>query len=107
MARRKHGDVASDKTETPKAAVNKENLKQALIIFKYVKPYRWVFITGLLFIALSSATTMAFPYLLKVLIENAEKIRNGELAVSPGTIALYMLAVLGVQMFFSFMRIYL
>jgi ABC-type multidrug transport system fused ATPase/permease subunit len=93
--------------ENLKAKVTKENLKQALMIFSYVKPYRWVFITGLVFIALSSATTMAFPYLLKVLIENAGKIRNGGTAVSPGIIALYMLAVLGVQMLFSFMRIFL
>lgn len=99
--------MASDQTETPKLKVNKENLRQALIIFNYVRPYRGVFISGLLFIALSSATTMAFPYLLKLLIENADAIKSGKTATSPGTIALYMLAVLSVQMIFSFMRIYL
>jgi ABC-type multidrug transport system fused ATPase/permease subunit len=103
-SRKSKGD---SEQENLKAKVNKENLKQALMIFSYVKPYRWVFITGLMFIALSSATTMAFPYLLKVLIENADTIRSGGTAISPGIIALYMLGVLGIQMLFSFMRIYL
>jgi ABC-type multidrug transport system fused ATPase/permease subunit len=107
MARKKSEQAKNDNTDTPKLAVNKENLKQALIIFKYVKPYKWIFITGLLFIALSSVTTMAFPYLLKILLENAEKISAGAIATSTGTIALYMLGVLAIQMFFSFMRIYL
>jgi ABC-type multidrug transport system fused ATPase/permease subunit len=106
MAEEKNNKPGSDQ-ENLKAKVNKENLKQALIIFSYVKPYRWIFITGLTFIALSSGTTMAFPYLLKVLIENAQTIRAGGIATSPGTIALYMLAVLTAQMVFSFMRIYL
>jgi ABC-type multidrug transport system fused ATPase/permease subunit len=106
MARRKNNSTTSEQ-ETPKLAVTKENLKESLIIFQYVKPYRWVFITGLTFIALSSATTMAFPYLLKKLLESAESIEKGIKAISPGTIALYMMGVLAIQMIFSFMRIYL
>ena len=70
MARRKNNSATSEQ-ETPKLAVTKENLRESLIIFQYVKPYRWVFITGLTFIALSSVTTMAFPFLLKKLLEGA------------------------------------
>jgi len=94
------------KSEAPKAKLTKENLRQALLIFSYVKPYRWLFAGGLLFIALSSVTTMAFPYLLKQLIDSANNSSKTIFHFTPGNIALTMIAVLAVQMFFSFMRIY-
>lgn len=95
------------KPDMPKVKLTKENLKEALLIFNYLRPYRWTFITGLLFIALSSGTTMAFPYFLKRLIDSAHTISLGKAAVSPGTIALWMLGILTLQMFFSFLRVYL
>jgi ABC-type multidrug transport system fused ATPase/permease subunit len=94
--------------DIPKAKLTKENLKEALMIFRYVKPYRGTFIAGLLFISLSSATTMAFPYLLKELINSASATKQGLPAVmSTGTIAWIMMAVLAVQMIFSYLRVYL
>jgi ABC-type multidrug transport system fused ATPase/permease subunit len=93
--------------EVPKAKLSKDSLKEALLIFRYVKPYRGTFITGLLFITLSSATTMAFPYLLKELINSTHAISQGKAAFSTGSIALIMLGVLGMQMIFSYLRVYL
>ncbi len=78
-----------------------------MVIFRYLKPYRKVFISGLVFIALSSGTTMAFPYLLKKLIDSAHGDISGPFAFSPGQIALTMIGVLSIQMIFSFLRIYL
>ena len=103
MARR----GGESREESPKAAINKESVKEAMIIFSYLRPYRSPFIMGLIFIALSSGTTMAFPYLLKRLIDSAHGALTGPLAYTPGTIALVMIVVLGVQMVFSYMRIYL
>jgi ABC transporter fused permease/ATP-binding protein len=107
MARGNRQDNGVRKPDMPKAKLTKENLKEALLIFSYLKPYRWTFITGLLFIALSSGTTMAFPYFLKRLIDSAHSISLGKEAVAPGTIALWMLGILSLQMIFSFMRVYL
>lgn len=106
MARPNYNSNGSVKEETPKAKLNKENFKQALLIFAYIKPYRWKFTAGLIFIALSSVTTMAFPYLLKQLIDSANQLNKNRFHFTPGNIALTMIAVLAVQMFFSFMRIY-
>jgi len=106
MARPNYNSNGSVKDETPKAKLNKENFKQALLIFAYIKPYRWKFAAGLLFIALSSVTTMAFPYLLKQLIDSAGQLQKNNFHFTTGNIALMMIAVLSVQMFFSFMRIY-
>lgn len=107
MARGNRQDNGIRKPDMPKVKLTKENLKEALLIFSYLKPYRWTFITGLLFIALSSATTMAFPYFLKKLIDSAHSLSLGKEAVAPGTIALWMLGILTFQMIFSFMRVYL
>src|SRR5438105_4593985 len=131
MAKHNRGNGAG-KPEMPKAKLTRENLKEALLIFRYLNPYRRSFIAGLLFIALSSATTMSFPFLLKQLIDNAHDISQGKTAISPGvvafwkqlienarnislsttaispgTIALWMLGILCLQMTFSFLRVYL
>lgn len=92
--------------DIPKAKLTWENLKETLLIFSYVKPYLGKFIAGLIFIALSSLTTMAFPYLLKQLINSASGIAVPPFG-SAGNIVGWMFAVLVIQMLFSFMRIYL
>src|SRR5882762_4010097 len=55
----------------PRVKINKTTLRESLLIFRYVRPYRGQFAAGLLFIGLSSLSTMAFPYLLKFLIDSA------------------------------------
>jgi ABC-type multidrug transport system fused ATPase/permease subunit len=93
--------------ELPKVKFSKESIREGLMIFRYIKPYRWKFLAGLLFIALSSLTTMAFPYLLKTLVDNAHDLSLGKVAISPGKIALTMIGLLVVQMIVSFFRVYL
>lgn len=93
--------------DIPKVKLNKDNIREGLLIFKYIRPYRTKFILGLVFIALSSATTMAFPYLLKKLIDSAQNFNPAQFLATPGNIALTMLGVLAVQMVISFMRVYL
>jgi ABC-type multidrug transport system fused ATPase/permease subunit len=89
----------------PKAKLTMANLRETLLIFSYIRPYMGKFITGLVFITLSSLTTMSFPYLLKQLIDTA----NGTKSPfgTSGAIVGWMFAILTVQMLFSFMRIYL
>lgn len=93
--------------DVPKAKISKDSLKEALLIFRYVKPYKAKFIGGLIFIALSSATTLAFPFFLKKLIDSAQGANPQELLSTPGSIALAMIVLLVFQMVISFMRVYL
>ncbi len=104
MARGRHNIQGE---ESPKVKISKEAVKEALVIFQYLKPYKGIFIAGLIFIALSSGTTMAFPFLLQRLLDSAHGDLKGPLAFSPTGIALIMIAVLSLQMVFSFLRIYL
>jgi len=103
MARPRH----NDKEELPKVKISKEAIKEALVIFRYLRPYKVQFILGLVFIALSSGTTMAFPFFLQRLIDSAGGKATAHFAFTPGTIALMMMGLLVIQMIISFMRIYL
>src|SRR5690349_1309262 len=107
MAHNNHASNGAFREELPKVKLTRESLKEALVIFKYIRPYRLKFISGLVFIALSGFTTMAFPYLLKRLIDSAHEISKGNISSSPGTIAMIMIGILSIQMVFSFLRIYL
>ncbi len=96
-------EVEADK----KIKITKENWKEALLVFAFLKPYRLQFIGGLIIIALSSLTTLALPYFLKELIDSANDIKEGRQATHPSYIALGMMAILVVQMILSFSRVYL
>jgi len=102
MARNRRDMDEADK----KVKLSKENWKEALALFRFIKPYRLYFGAGLLFIALSSLTTLSFPYLLKKLIDSANAMSKGEQVISPNTIALWMVGILMLQMTFSYGRVY-
>jgi len=107
--------------KSPKAKINKENLRQALVLFTYLKPYRGKFIMGLVFIALSAFTTSLFPLFLGKMIDaaapgaslpgtdTASQFGFGfkDIHWSLNTTLLLIFAQLTVQTFFSFMRVYL
>jgi ABC-type multidrug transport system fused ATPase/permease subunit len=111
----------SSEGKTPKAKINKENLRQALALFKYLKPHRGKFILGLVFIALSAFTTSLFPLFLGKMIDaaspgatmpgadSASQFGFGlkDIHWSLNTTLLLIFAQLAVQTFFSFMRVYL
>ena len=100
MARRR--EITAD---LPKVKFTRQSIREGLSIFRYLRPYRWLFIAGLVFIGLSALTTLAFPYLLKTLVDSAQP--NTHVPYTTGQVALMMLGVLCLQMVFSFMRIYL
>ncbi|MFN5648716.1 MAG: hypothetical protein ACK458_14470, partial [Sphingobacteriales bacterium] len=74
--------------------LNKENWKEAIGIFRFIKPYRGYFILGLVMILFSSLTTLSFPYFLKKLIDSAQAIKDGHTEIAPNTIALWMIGIL-------------
>jgi ABC-type multidrug transport system fused ATPase/permease subunit len=112
---------SSAEGKTQKAKINKENLRQALVLFKYLKPYKAKFIAGLICIALSAFTTSLFPLFLGKMIDAAapgtslpgmdagERFGFGlkNIHWSLNTTLLLIFCQLTVQTFFSFMRVYL
>src|SRR5215217_2395152 len=122
--RRNFSNNGTGKDEPPKVKISKESVREALVLFAYIKPYRGKFILSLVFIALSAFTTSLFPLFLGKMID----------AVSPGattsgigtpingspfglslknihwslnTTLLLIFIQLSVQTVFSFMRVFL
>lgn len=111
------------KEEPKKAKISKENLRQALVLFTYLKPYRGKFILSLVFIALSAFSTSLFPLFLGKMIDAASPgagsavITGGNSALSGfsiknihwslNTTLLLIFVQLSVQTIFSYLRVYL
>ena len=88
-----------------KRAFNKENLRKLLGIFSYVLPYKWIFMLGMLSLALSSLTLLSFPFFAGKLLDVASG--QGEFIInSVNNIALVLLGILLLQSVFSFTRVY-
>lgn len=103
MAKKSDNDLWE---EDKKIKVNRENWKQAISLYRFILPYKYHFIGGLIFIVLSGLSTLAFPYLLKHLIDSAQN-GGGSFGLSPNSIALSMVLVLVLQVIFSYGRVYL
>ncbi len=92
-----------DKDDYPKKRITKAALKKSLRLFKYVKPYSGTFAIGLVFLFLSSISSMVFPYLTGELVDAA----SGEIIEKINEIALLLLGVFLLNAIFSYFRIYL
>lgn len=100
MARRGYD---SPDREVPKKKVTRQGIKRLLRLFRFVKPQRWTFAAGLLFLVLSSITTLIFPMLLGDLLDSAslgsmERINR---------LGLILLGLFLVSSIFSYFRIIL
>ncbi|ULQ53459.1 ABC transporter ATP-binding protein [Flavihumibacter fluvii] len=110
--------------EPPKVKISKESLRQALVLFSYLKPYRAKFIWSLVFIALSAFTTSLFPLFLGKMIDAASPgasipamdnrstgmpfgLQLKNIHWSLNTTLLLIFVQLSIQTVFSFMRVYL
>src|SRR5258706_278377 len=126
MARGRNNNSSNgkQKNEPPKVKISKESLRQALILFTYLKPYRGKFILSLVFIALSAFTTSLFPLFLGKMIDAASPgaalpgmgsdsvgsqfsagLKNIHWSLNTTLILIFL--QLGIQTVFSFMRVYL
>jgi ABC-type multidrug transport system fused ATPase/permease subunit len=101
MAKR-HENFGSGPDPKDKVKVDKQGLKKALKIFQFVIPYKWTFITGMLFLLLSNLTTMSFP----LLIGQMTKVIEGKSNYHINELTLFFFAVLIIQAILSFLRIY-
>lgn len=111
--------------EVRKTKISRESVREALMLFSYLKPYRWKFALGLFFIALSAFSTSIFPFLIGKMIDAAAPGASQSLPMngsgisgnmgvelkdinwSLNTIIILIFSQLTIQMLFSFMRVYL
>lgn len=120
--RRTGNSNGTQKEERPKVKISKESLREALVLFRYVKPYRAKFIWAMVFIALSAFTTSLFPLFLGKMIDAASPgaslsgndgisstfgLQLKDIHWSLNTTLLLIFIQLTIQTIFSFMRVYL
>ena len=98
------GDAHSE--DLPKPKLNKEILKKALKIFSYIKPFKWKFVIGMVFLILSSLSMLTFPALLGAMIDAAQGRETFTfLPASVMFIGSLSLIILSFQSIISFFRI--
>ena len=100
MAKRKKEKLR----EEDKRRLDKQGLRRLVGIFRFMLPYKGVFLVGLLALALSSLILLAFPRLAGELLDVASgKPRYFD---SINQVAAALILILFVQSIFSFVRVY-
>ncbi len=96
MSRYSRNDQAG--VELPKAKLDRESLRQALEIFRYLRPYRLRFSAALASLFTGSLLSLAFPYLAGSLVDSAvAHIQAGGSIAGVDRIALLLVGVLAIQ----------
>ncbi len=90
--------------EVPKKKITLPGLRKLIQLYRYIKPYRFEYGLGLLFLLGSSSASLVFPKLLGQLVDLGNQ---GKLALEINKIALILIAVLVGQSVFSYFRIFL
>ena len=96
---------AAAEASPAKPKVSREQLRDALRIFAFVKPYRWSLVAGLVLLGLSSLVFMAFPYLIGEMVDTATG--AGELGYSLRELGVGLLVILVAQSVVSYFRVLL
>lgn len=91
--------------EEEKRSLNKSNLKNLLGVFRFVLPYKGLFLVGIASLFLSSGTLLSFPYFAGMLLDLAS---GKEVAYfnSINQVAGVLILILFIQGIFSFTRVY-
>ncbi len=92
-----------DKNEPPLPKLSRESLREALAIFKFIGPYRWVLALGFVLLFVSSAVFMVFPYLSGQLVDTAQGKGEWDLTLSQLGIVLGVIIV--IQSIVSYARV--
>jgi ABC transporter fused permease/ATP-binding protein len=87
-----------------KKRISLAGLRELFRLYRYIKPYKYEYALGLLFLFGSSSASLAFPKLLGQLVDLGNQ---GKLAEEIDHIALILIIVLVLQSVFSYFRIYL
>jgi len=104
-----------------KRKLNRQGLKELWGIMRFIAPYKWSFIWGLVLLFISSLVFMVFPFLIGLMVDIAEGKEFYEISFSLGDttfidkkipinlslIGFFIIGVLFIQGFVSFFRVVL
>ena len=91
--------------ERPKAPITKAGLKKFLGIFRFVLPYRMMFILGLVALTFSSSTALIFPFMAGKLLDAASG-QSTFILNTIDSVALGFMVIILFQGLFSYLRVF-
>ena len=103
MAKRRNSDEGDAQSPFAVKKLSWEGLKKTFALFRYILPYKWILIVGMVFLVLSTFTSLAFPKLVGSIVEVIE----GKSSYTINQITGFLIVVLVFQSVFSFFRIFL
>lgn len=103
MAKRRNSDEGDGESPFAVRKISWEGLKKTFALFRYILPYKWILIVGMIFLVLSTFTSLAFPKLVGSIVEVIE----GKSKYTINQISGFLIFVLVFQSIFSFFRIFL
>jgi ATP-binding cassette subfamily B protein len=105
MARHRHAG-RNDNDKAPPAKITREGLRDAVRMFRYLRPYWLKFLAAVVALAFSSLLGLAFPFVVGKLVNAGLPGRPGDATLLAGysvdMIALVMMGVLAFQAAFSY-----
>jgi ABC-type multidrug transport system fused ATPase/permease subunit len=84
-----------------KKKMSASGIRELLRLYVFLKPFRWIFALGLLFILISSSASLMFPKFLGSMVDMANK---GKLMPEITRAGVILLGILLVQAVFSYLR---
>ncbi|TAF32685.1 MAG: ATP-binding cassette domain-containing protein [Cytophagales bacterium] len=100
-----HSSPNGEASTEEKKKLNKDSLKHLSGIYRFMFPYRWNFVLGLLCLFASSVVMLAFPEFTGNLVDASTGGNPAGLS-NINEIAILLISILSVQTIFSFARIY-
>jgi ABC-type multidrug transport system fused ATPase/permease subunit len=91
--------------EGEKRRITASSLQKLLGIFRFILPYRWIFLLGIISLFLSSATLLSFPFFAGKLLDVAQG-KTNFIFTTITQIGLALIGILFLQSIFSFTRVY-
>lgn len=88
--------------EVPKKKITLAGLRNLKKLFRYMKPYKLIYVLGILFLLGSSITSLLFPMLLGNMIDSVNK---AQFISGMNRILLILIGILLTQAFFSYFRV--
>jgi ATP-binding cassette subfamily B protein len=101
----RRGESAEADSADKKRRLNKQSMRDVRVLFRYLQPYRWRFVAGLVMLFLSGVTSLSFPYAIGQLVDKALKGTGTGPLGSIDTLALLLLGAIVLQSLFSFLRV--
>ncbi len=92
--------------DVDKKKITIQRLSSTKVFWRFIKPYKFLFVFGLIFLVLSSSTMLVFPFFMGKLVDSALLKPQSDSYFSINTITILLFVVLVFQSLFSFLRIY-